>query len=283
MQTFGDRFKRYGVAIILALLIGGGIGLFTFWAGTVGSDNLGFPIALSPLPTTNALPIAGTPVARFARLRPEILDYLDYASGYGVIPLDVLGSEIQPVGAYMPMSGNVQLNFTEPTPLPTPLPYPTSPPLPLPAIPNQPIPTIELDENGTPRTLPYAGDSCAPKGNPVDGILTQRFHLYHSGIDIATPLGTPVLATHSGQVIFADWSDVGYGYLVILQNGPFITYYAHNISFNVSVNQFVGRGSIIAWSGSTGNSSGPHVHYETRINDVPVDPLTFDSRGYLAC
>ncbi|MEO1645530.1 MAG: M23 family metallopeptidase, partial [Chloroflexota bacterium] len=46
---------------------------------------------------------------------------------------------------------------------------------------------------------------------------------------------------------------------------------------------FVGQGSIIAWSGSTGNSTGPHVHYETRLNDIPLDPLSFSSRGYPSC
>ena len=60
MQTFGDWFKRYGVALVLALVMGSGIGLFTFWTGTLGSDNLDFSVVLSPLPTTNALPIAGT-------------------------------------------------------------------------------------------------------------------------------------------------------------------------------------------------------------------------------
>src|SRR5262249_47853807 len=102
-------------------------------------------------------------------------------------------------------------------------------------------------------------------------------------IDIGVPLGTPVLATQSGQVTFADWSPVGYGNLVIIQNGNFITYYAHNTSFNVIIGQTVRKGSVIAFSGSTGNSSGPHVHYETRIDDVPVDPLTFESRGYPSC
>jgi murein DD-endopeptidase MepM/ murein hydrolase activator NlpD len=51
----------------------------------------------------------------------------------------------------------------------------------------------------------------------------------------------------------------------------------------VTEGQYVGAGSIISWSGSTGNSSGPHVHYETRINDIPVDPLTFGNRGYSTC
>jgi murein DD-endopeptidase MepM/ murein hydrolase activator NlpD len=150
------------------------------------------------------------------------------------------------------------------------------------------IPTVEPAVSGATgadnlRILPYNAGNCAPTGLPVDGILTQRFHRYHSGVDLGIPLNTPVIATHSGQVIFADWSEVGYGYLVIIQNSQFITYYAHNTSFNVNSGDFIGQGSIIAWSGSTGNSTGPHVHYETRINDIPVDPLTFSSRGYQSC
>jgi murein DD-endopeptidase MepM/ murein hydrolase activator NlpD len=84
-------------------------------------------------------------------------------------------------------------------------------------------------------------------------------------------------------VIFAGWSTVGYGNLVILQNGAFITYYAHLSDFNVVTGQQVGSASVIGWTGSTGNSTGPHIHYEVRINDVPVDPLTFENRGYPAC
>jgi murein DD-endopeptidase MepM/ murein hydrolase activator NlpD len=102
-------------------------------------------------------------------------------------------------------------------------------------------------------------------------------------MDIGVPFNTPVIATHSGIVTWADWSEIGYGYLVIIQSGVYITYYAHNTSFNVEVGAYVGKGSIVAWSGSTGNSSGPHVHYETRINDIPVDPLTFESRNYPTC
>lgn len=142
---------------------------------------------------------------------------------------------------------------------------------------------ILSDFAGAVETVDYAGDGCAPEGLPVTGVLTQRFHGYHSGIDVSAPLGTPVVATHSAEVIFAGWSIYGYGYLVILQNDIFITYYAHLTNFNVQNGDRVGVGSLIAWSGSTGNSTGPHVHYETRINDAPVDPLSFTSRGYTGC
>jgi murein DD-endopeptidase MepM/ murein hydrolase activator NlpD len=84
-------------------------------------------------------------------------------------------------------------------------------------------------------------------------------------------------------VILAGWSDIGYGNVVAIQSGAFSTYYGHQTSVGVSVGQTVTKGMLIGWSGNTGNSSGPHVHYETRINDVPVDPLTFESRGYGTC
>ncbi len=124
---------------------------------------------------------------------------------------------------------------------------------------------------------------CVPHGWPVDGILSQRFAWYHSGIDIAVPTGTDVKATHGGQVIFAGWRTDGYGNLVIVQNGQFQTYYAHNSKLNVTPGMFVNVGEIVAESGSTGFSSGPHVHYEVRINDIPVDPLTFDPSLYDWC
>lgn len=280
-----EFFKRNSLFLPLMIVMVVVVAALTYLAGTLGTRSPDTRIATTPIAITAIPPLPGTPVARFAALDPAIVDYLDERQpSYGVIPLDALGANVEPVGAYVPRSGNVQFGFAGPTPQPTPLPYPTSPPLPDPPVPEQILPTVSaLAPDGAPRVLAYNGDGCAPGGLPVDGILSQRFHFYHSGIDLATPLGTPVLATHSAQVTFADWSDIGYGYLVILQNGAFITYYAHNTSFNVTTSQYVGKGSIIAWSGSTGNSSGPHVHYETRINDVPVDPLTFDSRGYQTC
>jgi murein DD-endopeptidase MepM/ murein hydrolase activator NlpD len=287
MRRLLTFIKHNGPLLPMLMLIVIAVAAAAYLSGTIGVTR---PRVRS-LPTqiaTAVPPLPGTPVTRFFQLNPAIISYLDVGQpSYGVVPLDALGLDVQPVGAFLPSSGNTQFDLSGPTPLPTPLPYPTSPPLPLPHVPETILPTVPaVDENGVPRTIPYdvpAEVDCAPAGNPVDGILTQRFHLYHSGIDLAVPLGTPVLATHSGQVTYADWSDIGYGYLVIVQSGPFITYYAHNTSFNITSGQFVGKGSIIAWSGSTGNSTGPHVHYEVRINDVPVDPLTFESRGYPTC
>lgn len=287
IDKFRTYFKRVFYLIPLLIVLVGIIGGLTYLAGTIGSDQPDSQIVTTVIATIPP-PDIGTPIAPYAGLDPAIMDYLDSPIVLQEPELlRAFGLDIQPLGAYLPFSPATTFVVGEPTALPTPLPYPTSPPLPLPAIPDSPLPTVvAVEEDGTPRTEPFvvdAGTECAPEGNPVQGILTQYFHTYHGGIDIALPLGSPVIATHSGQITFADWSDVGYGYLVILQSGAYITYYAHNTSFNVSEGQFVGKGSVIAWSGSTGNSSGPHVHYETRINDVPVDPLTFHTRGHGTC
>ena len=274
------RSRRHGVFLLLLLLCVLVIAAVVYLVGLLGIRRDDTTLTLRRTPTA----AVALQALQLPPVNPAIAEYLEP----GIVPPN---AQVPPLGAYLPRTGNTVFDLTEPTLAPTPLPYPTSPPLPTPGDDDEAsdltIPTLSsFTEDGTPRTLPYEiedGIDCAPSGNPVEGVLTQRYHLYHRGVDVGVPLGTPVLATQSGQVIFAGWSEIGYGYLVIVQSGPFITYYAHNTSFNVSVGQFIGRESIIAWSGSTGNSSGPHVHYETRINDIPVDPLTFDNRGFSAC
>jgi murein DD-endopeptidase MepM/ murein hydrolase activator NlpD len=124
---------------------------------------------------------------------------------------------------------------------------------------------------------------CAPDGFPADGVLTQRFHQWHRGIDIGVYVGTPIVTTHSGVVLYADWSNVGYGNLVVILSGPYTTFYGHLSEFEVETGDRVKRGMVIAYSGNTGNSSGPHLHYETRINGKEFDPLTFGARGLETC
>ncbi len=284
MQKWWRLTRYYGIGVSLLLFVLLTAALLVYLAGTLGTQpgtrTLIVPVVSAPPP------LPGTPVALFAPLDPALLPLLRGAQpDYGALPLAALGQEVQPVGAYLPRSGNTQTGLPSATLPPTPLPYATERPLPLPTVATQVLPTVlplpSLDPTRV--AAGYGGDDCAPSGNPVEGILTQRFHGYHPGIDIAVPLNTPVRATHSGTVTFAEWSNVGYGYLVIIQNGVFITYYAHNTSFNVRQGEIVGKGAILAYSGSTGNSTGPHVHYEIRINDVPVDPLSFDNRGYRSC
>jgi murein DD-endopeptidase MepM/ murein hydrolase activator NlpD len=98
----------------------------------------------------------------------------------------------------------------------------------------------------------------------------------HEGIDIAVPEGTPVAAAAAGTVIYAGWLG-GYGNLVVVDHGGGLsTAYGHNSGFVASVGDQVAQGETISYSGNTGNSSGPHVHFEVRVDGAAVDPL-----GYL--
>jgi len=121
-------------------------------------------------------------------------------------------------------------------------------------------------------------DCGVPRGLPVNGTIISSFRPSdrpdHTGVDISVLSGTPVLATQCGVVTFAGWTSIGYGYLVVVQYDHYQTYYGHNSKLLVQPGDRVGLGQLLALSGSTGNSTGPHVHYETRINDVPTDPLT---------
>jgi murein DD-endopeptidase MepM/ murein hydrolase activator NlpD len=115
---------------------------------------------------------------------------------------------------------------------------------------------------------------------PVQGVLTSgfgwRWGRMHEGIDLAVPVGTPVVAAAAGTVIVAGWFG-GYGNLVVVDHGNgFATAYGHNTSVTVGVGQLVAQGQLISYSGSTGHSTGPHVHFEVRVNGTAVDPL-----GYL--
>lgn len=123
-------------------------------------------------------------------------------------------------------------------------------------------------------------------GWPVSGVITSDFgwrehpifgrQILHSGIDIGVDEGTPVHAADGGYVEYSGWMD-GYGYVVVIDHGNGMsTLYGHNSDLAVSEGESVGKGSVIAYAGSTGNSTGPHVHFEVRVNGDPVDP-----QGYL--
>jgi len=121
-----------------------------------------------------------------------------------------------------------------------------------------------------------SGSLIWPVNGPVSSGFGMRWGRLHAGIDIPVPVGTGVRAADGGRVAIAGWVG-GYGnYICIQHSGALSTCYGHNTSLNVSVGQSVSQGQIIASSGNTGNSTGPHVHFETRVNGNPVDPL-----GYL--
>jgi murein DD-endopeptidase MepM/ murein hydrolase activator NlpD len=124
--------------------------------------------------------------------------------------------------------------------------------------------------DGTPGRLAW------PVSGPVTSGFGIRWGRMHEGIDIAVPYKTPVHAAGAGRVVYAGWMS-GYGNLVVLDHGGGLsTAYGHNTSIAVGVGQDVAAGQVIAYSGSTGHSTGPHVHFEVRVDGAAVDPF-----GYL--
>jgi len=126
-----------------------------------------------------------------------------------------------------------------------------------------------------------------PFGLPVSGgRLTDRFgwrhspfgwgQQHHSGLDIAAPFWTPVVATAPGKVDNAGWKSGGFGYTVSITHAyGYQTVYAHLVDWNVTAGEQVDRGQLIGWVGSTGASTGPHLHYEIHVDGVPVDPAKY--------
>jgi len=125
----------------------------------------------------------------------------------------------------------------------------------------------------TPSVWPVRGWINSPFGNRISP-FTGKIQ-FHEGIDIAAQIGTAVIAPADGVVIKAGFES-GYGYVVELSHGYGLkTVFGHNSRLNVKPGQYVKRGDIIAYSENTGSSTGPHVHYEVRVNGVPVNPLRY--------
>jgi murein DD-endopeptidase MepM/ murein hydrolase activator NlpD len=129
-----------------------------------------------------------------------------------------------------------------------------------------------LKQRKIPLILPCAGRITSTFGyrsNPFTGRSTE----FHSGIDIANVTGTPVYATADGVVSHAGWFN-GYGYTVIVNHGNgYETLYAHNSKLVTVSGASVKRGEKIALMGSSGRSTGPHLHYEIRVNSKPINPF----------
>lgn len=112
---------------------------------------------------------------------------------------------------------------------------------------------------------------------PLGGIISQRYVWYHKGLDIAAPMGTPELAADAGRIMVSGWPDnTGYGNRVMIDHGNgYVTLYGHMSKIYVTVGQTVRRGDVIGTVGSTGRSTGPHLHFEIRKFGVAVNPLDY--------
>lgn len=114
---------------------------------------------------------------------------------------------------------------------------------------------------------------------PVRGQISQFFSWYHPGLDILSPIGTPIVASHNGTVteVRIGTYDGGYGTNLYINNGDgMVSHYAHMSSVNVSAGQkVVGGSTIIGWIGMTGRTTGPHVHFEMSRNGSYVNPLSY--------
>jgi murein DD-endopeptidase MepM/ murein hydrolase activator NlpD len=130
--------------------------------------------------------------------------------------------------------------------------------------------------SGSPSSTPSAAGLIWPASGPVTSPFGWRWGRMHEGIDIGASYGSPIRAAAPGTVIYCGWES-GYGNLVVIDHGGNLaTAYGHQSAIAVTCGQQVSQGQVIGYVGSTGHSTGPHLHFEVRVNGAPVDPL-----GYL--
>jgi len=115
----------------------------------------------------------------------------------------------------------------------------------------------------------------APVSARISSYYGMRWGRMHEGIDFAVNTGTKIKAAAAGKIIYSGWAS-GYGYTVIIEHQKGVrTLYAHNSKLIVHSGQYVSKGQVICLSGNTGNSTGPHLHFEVQINGRPVNPLSY--------
>jgi murein DD-endopeptidase MepM/ murein hydrolase activator NlpD len=130
------------------------------------------------------------------------------------------------------------------------------------------IPAIQPVSN---RDLDRIASGYGRRIDPVYGTVKM-----HKGLDFTAPQGTPIYATANGRVTMAGFDESGYGNHVIINNGyGYETLFGHMVRVKVRAGQYVKRGEVIGWVGSTGKSTGPHCHYEVHVNGQAVDPVYF--------
>lgn len=127
----------------------------------------------------------------------------------------------------------------------------------------------------------HVGNLATPVEDPkVSSPFGTRWMKFHEGVDFRAPVGTKIRAAHDGKVVFVSEHFSGYGKTIVIQEDEFLTVYAHNSKNRVSTGDRVKKGDWIANVGQTGDATGPHLHFETRVRDSAgefsaVNPFTF--------
>jgi murein DD-endopeptidase MepM/ murein hydrolase activator NlpD len=138
------------------------------------------------------------------------------------------------------------------------------------------IQAAQANRQGGATATPSSAGLIWPVSAPVTSPFGWRWGRMHQGIDLGASEGTPIKSAASGTIIYCGWES-GYGNLTVIDHGGNLaTAYGHQSSIAVTCGQQVAQGEVIGYVGNTGHSTGPHLHFEVRINGEPVDPL-----GYL--
>lgn len=140
---------------------------------------------------------------------------------------------------------------------------------------------MENAGGGAPAGQGGTGQFMWPCNGPITSYYGWRTHpifgttKYHSGMDIAVDSGTPIHAADSGTIVYSGWLG-GYGNCVMIDHGGgLVTLYAHNSALNFGEGQYVSKGAVVAYAGSTGYSTGPHCHFEVRLHGELTEPLNY--------
>jgi len=138
------------------------------------------------------------------------------------------------------------------------------------------IDDVAAEQGEKPKIVYKKPDFIWPVEGKISDVFTEVERKKHQGIDISSPLGTPIKASNAGKVIYSNNGIKGYGNLIILRHSEeYVTVYAHNQVNLVEEGAWAEKGQIIGKVGQTGRASGPHLHFEIRKNNKPLDPFLF--------
>ncbi|MBA3532725.1 MAG: peptidoglycan DD-metalloendopeptidase family protein [Ardenticatenales bacterium] len=175
----------------------------------------------------------------------------------------IIGQQVMVPGGVMPYDPPQPVVVVTPAPAPAPrAAAPTT----------RPATTSPATTRSSSTSTGYVGSTGCCRW-PVTGRITQNPSRYHMALDIATSMGTPVVASDGGRVVVAGWDNTGYGWTVVIDHGNGLrTRYAHFSSYVVNVGNYVNKGQLIGRIGSTGRSTGPHLHFEVLRNGSRQNP-----------